>query len=162
MTKRAEQTGERLGFLLEFFGEYLGGHAAWHRTKMSSEYEEAHAYRCARRRHLGRLTRRGATRYIERPVTLGDPRRAVSPHASPEPRSNDRRFLHRGNDGDILQRRHLAQHEWLWDEERFRTEQRRLIERRRREHVVDPALPGRTAIQRIVQLSKTKPRPRYH
>jgi hypothetical protein len=50
---------------------------------------------------------------------------------------------------------HRAQHEWLWDKERFRIEQRRWIEWRRREHVVDPALPGATAIQRIVQLSQT-------
>jgi hypothetical protein len=58
-----------------------------------------------------------------------------------------------------LQRRHRAQHERLWNEKRRRIE-------RRREHVVDPALSGATAIQRIVQLSKTKPRPniaaRYH
>lgn len=27
---------------------YLRGHAAWHRAKTSSGYEEAHAYRCAR------------------------------------------------------------------------------------------------------------------
>jgi hypothetical protein len=38
---------------------------------------------------------------------------------------------------------------------RSASEQRRWIEWRRREHVVDPALPGATAIQRIVQLSQT-------
>jgi len=70
-----------------------------------------------------------------------------------------------------LQRRHRAKHERLWSEERLRSEERRRIEQRcrierRREHVVDPTLSGATAIQRIVQLSKTKPRPnitaRYH
>jgi hypothetical protein len=39
--------------------------------------------------------------------------------------------------------------------ERLRIEQRRWIEWRRREHVVDPALPGAAAIQRIAELSKT-------
>jgi len=164
-TKRAEQTGERLGFLLEFLGDYLRGQATRHRAKTSSGYEEARAYRCTRLVSLGligRLTRCCATRYVERPVTIGGPRRAVSAHASPEPRSNDRRFLHRGNDGDVLQRGHRAQHERLWNEEGLRIEQRVRIERRRREHVVDSALSGATAIQRIVQLTTTKPRPQYH
>jgi hypothetical protein len=151
-----------------FVGDYLRGHAARHRTKTSNGYEEAHAYRCTRLVSLGRigrLTRCCATRYVERPVTIGGSRRAVSAHASPESKSNDRRFLHRGNDGDVLQRRHRAQHERLWNEERLRIEQRLRIERRR-EHVVDSPLSGATAIQRIVQLSKTKPRPnitaQYH
>jgi hypothetical protein len=151
MTKRAEQTGERLGFPLEFFGEYLRRHAAWHQAKMSSGYEEAHTYRCTCLFGLGRrgrLTRYCATRSVEWPVTIDGPRRAVSSHASTEPRSDDWRFLYRGNDGDILQRRHRTQHEWLWDKERLRIAQRvRIEQRRRRGHVVNPALPDRTAIQ---------------
>ena len=129
---------------------------------MSGGYEEAHAYRCAGLVRLGRLARCCATHYIEWPVPIGGPRRAVSSHASPDPRSDDWRFLHRGNDGDILQCRHRAQHEWLWSAERVRIEQRLRIERRQREHIVDPALSDATAIQRIVQLSTTYPWPRYH
>jgi hypothetical protein len=32
-TKRAEQTGERLGFLLDFLGDYLHGQTAWQSGK---------------------------------------------------------------------------------------------------------------------------------
>jgi hypothetical protein len=128
-----------------------GRQAAWHRAKTRSGCEEAYAYRCTclvSLGRIGRLTRCCATRYVERPVTIGGSRRAVSAHAGPEPRSDDRCFLHRGNDGDILQRRHRTQHEWLWDKERLRIAQRvRIEQRRRREYVVNPALPDRAAIQ---------------
>jgi hypothetical protein len=73
--------------------------------------------------------------------------------------------LHRGNDGDILQCRHRTQHERLWNEERRieqRIDQRDRIKRRRRGDVIDPTLPDRTAIQRLVQLTKNKTAAQHH
>lgn len=117
------------------FATIVAGSAAWHRIKMESGYEAADAYRCAQLFRLGRsgrigrlnrLTRYCATRYTERPIAIGGrrhvARRVSNAHASPEPsaepRSNDRRFLHRGDDGDVLQCCHRAEHERLWSEER--------------------------------------------
>jgi hypothetical protein len=69
--------------------------------------------------------------------------------------ADHRCFLHRGNDGNFLQRRHRPEHRRLWCEERFRIEQRidqRVEHRPGRRHIVDSAMPCRAAIQRIVQL----------
>jgi hypothetical protein len=43
----------------------------------------------------------------------------------------DWRFLHRGNDRDILQRNHRTEHEWLRVAQRVHIEQRGRIKRRR-------------------------------
>jgi hypothetical protein len=71
--------------------------------------------------------------------------------------------LHRGNDRDILQRSHRAEHGWLRVARRVYIEQwgriyRRIsIERRRwRYQSVDPTLLKRTAVQRTVQLTKQR------
>jgi hypothetical protein len=74
------------------------------------------------------------------------------------------RFLHRGNDRDILQRDHRAEHEWLRVAQRVHIEQWGRIKRhirieRRRwcRQFVDPTLLKRTAVQRTVQLTSKSP-----
>ena len=83
-----------------------------------------------------------------------------------------RRYLHRRNDRDVLQRTHRPEHGWLriarryGIEQRYRIEQRVCIEQRvwierwcgwRWHHrIVNSALLGVSATQRIVQLTKTK------
>jgi hypothetical protein len=68
---------------------------------------------------------------------------------------NDRRYLHRGNDRDVLKPTHEPEHEWLRIERRVRIERWRW-----RQYVVHPALDRIPAGQRTVQLIKqnqTKP-----
>ena len=105
---------------------------------------------------LGDVASRSAGRYVAEPTTVGRSERPVST----DPSSNDRRFLHRGNDRDILQRPQRSERKWLRVERRVhieqgvRNKQRVCIERRRWWHqLIHPALPERTAIQRAVQLS---------
>jgi hypothetical protein len=83
-----------------------------------------------------------------RGTTVGRSGRPV--HTDPSP--TDWRFLHRGNDRDILQHNHRAEHEWLRVAQSVHIEQwGRIIciERRRWCHQsVDPTLLKRTAVQR--------------
>ncbi len=68
-----------------------------------------------------------------------------------------RRYLRRRNDRDILQRGHQPELGRLRIEQRYRIEQRVGVERRcRQQHIVHPGLPGVSAGQPIVQLTKTK------
>ena len=74
-----------------------------------------------------------------------------------------RRYLHRRNDRDVLQRTHRPEHGWpriarrYGIEQRYRIEQRVCIERWcRQQHIVRPGLFGVSAGQSIVQLTKTK------
>ena len=53
--------------------------------------------------------------------------------------------------GELLQRRHRPEHRRLWRKKQFRIE-RRIEWRPRRRTVVDSAVSGGAAIQRIVQL----------
>jgi hypothetical protein len=79
-------------------------------------------------------------------------------HAGRSP--NDWRFLHRGNDRDVLQRTHKAEHEWLRVARRIHIEQwgrikRRIcIERRWWHQLVYSAMRERTSVQRTLQLTK--------
>ena len=79
------------------------------------------------------------------------PLRSLSPVsmvASPD----DRRYLHRGNDRDVLKPTHEPEHEWLRIERRVRIERWRW-----RQYVVHPALDRIPAGQRTVQLiNKTR------
>jgi hypothetical protein len=83
-------------------------------------------------------------------------------------RPNDRRYLHRGNNGDVLQRTHRSEYEWLRNERRDRVEQCVRLERRGRggqlvrvEHhrrrwqqrIVHSALFGVSVGKRTVQLT---------
>src|SRR6266480_5069057 len=99
---------------------------------------------------------RSAGRYVVESTTVGRSARPVHTDRSP----TDWRFLHRGNDRDILQRNHRAEHECLRVAQSVHIDQwGRIIciERRRWCHQsVDPALLKRTAVQRTVQLTKQR------
>src|SRR5262249_7120140 len=106
---------------------------------------------------LGGVASRSAARYVAESTTVGRRERPVDTDRSPK----DWRFLHRGNDRDVLQRDHRAEHGWLRAEPRVHieewglTKRRICIERRRWCHQpVDPTLLKRTAVQRTVQLTK--------
>ena len=80
----------------------------------------------------------------------------VSTVAGPD----DGRFLHRGNDRDVLQCTQRPEHEWLWIERRVRSERRVRVERlvrseprRPQQHVVRPPLRKRNAGERTVRLT---------
>ena len=113
----------------------------------------------------------------ETPVDCGPPlggvagRGAVSATAAGRRRPDKqfdtpqyRRYLHRRNDRDVLQRTHRPEHGWLRIARRYRIEQRYWIEQRvwierwcgwRWHHrIVNSALLGVSATQRIVQLTK--------
>ena len=117
--------------------------------------------------------------YEETPVDCGSPlggvagRGAVSATAAgcrrPDKQLDTpqyRRYLHRRNDRDVLQRTHRPEHGWLriarryGIEQRYRIEQRVWIERWCGwcwpHRIVNSALLGVSATQRIVQLTKTK------
>jgi hypothetical protein len=99
------------------------------------------------------------SRCVDGPTTVGWSKRPVGTDPSP----NDRRFLHRGNDRDILQRTQRPERKWLrvarrvHIEQSVRIERRICIERRRWRHqLVHPAMHERTAVQRIVRLTKQR------
>lgn len=120
---------------------------------------------------LGNVTRRSASRHIEWP--------AASQHAGwttairyPKPpvgnvaSADDRHFLHRRDDGDVLQRARRPEHKRLRISGRVRFRRRvrsryRVCIRqrvgskrqRRRQHVVHPAVHARTGGERTVQLT---------
>src|SRR5262249_62052126 len=58
---------------------------------------------------LGGVASRSAARYVAESTTVERSERPDRTDRSP----NDWRFLHRGNDRDVLQRDHRAEHEWL-------------------------------------------------
>ena len=124
---------------------------------MSGTYEEA---RVDCRTALGGIASGSTSRYVDGPTTVGWSKRPVSIDPSPK----DRRFLYRGNDRNILQCTDRPEREWLWVERRVhieqwvRNKQRVCIERRHwRPQLVHPAMRERTAVQRIVQLTKQLP-----
>jgi len=90
---------------------------------MSGTYEEA---RVDCRTALGGIASGSTSRYVDGPTTVGRSKRSVSTDPSP----NDRRFLHRGNDRDVLQRTHRPEHGWLRIARRYGIEQRYRIEQR--------------------------------
>src|SRR5215471_21051004 len=58
---------------------------------------------------LGGVASCSAARYVVEGTTVGRSARPVHTDRSP----NDWRFLHPGNDRDVLQRSHRSEHEWL-------------------------------------------------
>jgi len=68
---------------------------------------------------LGCVASRSAGRYVAEPTTFGRSERPVRSDPSP----NDRRFLHGGNDRDILQRPQRSERRWLRVERRVHIEQ---------------------------------------
>ena len=82
---------------------------------------------------LGGVASGSAGCYLVEPTTVGRSERPVRSNRRP----NDRRFLHRGNDGDILQRTQRPERRWIrverrvHIEQRVRNGQRVCIERRR-------------------------------
>jgi hypothetical protein len=99
---------------------------------------------------LGGVVSRSTGRYVVETTTIGRSERPVHTDRSP----NDWRFLHRGNDRDVLQRDHRAEHQWLRVARRVHIEpwgriKRRLCIERRcwRHQSVDPTLLKRTAVQ---------------
>lgn len=101
-------------------------------------------------RSASRYVERNASRYDQRPATVRRSSRPVSSVAS----ADDRRYLHGGNDRDILQRPQRPELEWLRIERRVWIERRVRIERRcRQQHIVHPGLPGISAGQPTLQLT---------
>jgi len=100
-------------------------------TVKASHHEETGDNRCAT---LNGVVGCSASRDVERPTTVRH-RRPVStvrpttvggsgPPVSTVAGPDDGRFLHRGNDRDVLQCTQRPEHEWLWIERRVRSEQR--------------------------------------
>jgi hypothetical protein len=100
---------------------------------------------------LGGVASRSPARYVVESTRVGWSGRPVHTDRSP----TEWRFLHRGNDRDILQQNYGAEHEWLRVAQRVHIEQWGRIKRRRwYRQSVDPTLFKRTAVQRTVQLTK--------
>ena len=94
----------------------------------------------------GHYVERSGSEYDERPTTVRWSSRPVSSIPSP----NDRRYLRRANDSDVLQRTLQPEHGWLRIRRRDRVERR--IRRSRQQHIVYPAMPGFSDRQPTVQL----------
>ena len=136
-------------------------------TVKASHHEETGDNCCAT---LNGVVGCSASRDVERPATVRH-RRPVStawpttgggsgPPVSTVAGPDDGRFLHRGNDRDVLQCTQRPEHEWLWIERRVRSERRVRVERRVRseprrpqQHVVRPPLRKRNAGERTVRLT---------
>jgi hypothetical protein len=104
---------------------------------------------------LGGVASRSAARYVVESTTVGRSSRPVHTDRSP----TDWRFLHRGNDRDILQRTHRAEHEWLGVAQRVGRIRRLICIERRRwcRQSIDPTLLKQAAVQRTVQLTSNPP-----
>ena len=117
-------------------------------TPANGRYEQIRDHRGAR---LHGVACRRAGDEVERSSAIIDPKRRNGIGAN----LDNRRVLHRGNDGELLQRRHWSEYRRLWRKKRFRIDQRidQWIEHPPgSRHIVDSAMPCRAAIQRIVQL----------
>ena len=106
---------------------------------------------------LGGVASRSAGCYLAEPATVGRSERPIRSNQTP----NDRCFLHRGDDRDILQRTQRPERRWLRVKGRVHVKQWGWIERRvcirwRRwgRQFVHAAMRKRAAIQRTVQLTK--------
>ena len=114
--------------------------------KNESAHEETRVDHCTA---LGDVASRSASRY-----------RHNNGHLN---RHNNRRYLHRDDARDVLQRTHRPEHEWLRIEQRDRVERRVRIERRGwQQHVVHSDLPGVSAGERTVQLNQRARRAEMH
>ena len=84
--------------------------------RLSGTNEETRVDLCTA---LGGVASGSAARYVVERTTVEWSERPDHTDRSPK----DWRFLHRGNDRDILQRNHRAEHEWLRVAQRVHIEQ---------------------------------------